>query len=131
METPTNAQTSAARDPQTYAIIGAGMGVHSELGCGFVEPVYRRPFAIELAAKGVPFKTDVRFPVIYKGEPTGLYYVADFVCFDEVVVEIKALKSIGPLETAQTLNYLKVSGLGRALVINFGARSLQWERLVL
>ena len=85
------------------------MDVHTELGCGFLEPVYRRPFAIELRKRNVPFVMEKKFPVIYKGEPTDVFYVPDFVCFSEVIVELKALKAIGPIEEAQALNYLKLS----------------------
>jgi GxxExxY protein len=117
-------------DPQTYEIIGGGMDVHRELGAGFVEPVYRRPLAIEFTARGIPFKTEVAFPVIYKGEPTGLCYRADFVCYDEIIVEIKAVKALSTIDEAQLLNYLKVSKLKRGLLLNFGAPSLEWRRRV-
>src|SRR5262245_29390370 len=85
-------------DAQTYEIIGAGMDVHRELGCGFHERVYRHPFAIELAARRVPFRTEVRFPIVYKGQVMPVHYRVDFVCFDDVLVELKALGCIGPLE---------------------------------
>ena len=107
------------------------MDVHTELGCGFLEAVYRRPFAIELRKRNVPFESEKKFPVIYKGEPTGVYYVADFVCFGEVIVELKAQKAIGPIEEAQALNYLKLSKCRLALILNFGAKCLEWCRRVL
>jgi GxxExxY protein len=69
--------------------------------------------------------------VIYKGQPTGLYYRADFFCFGEIIIELKAVRSLGPVDEAQAINYLKVSKLKRALLINFGAKSLEWRRLVL
>jgi GxxExxY protein len=122
---------SRQRDPQTYDIIGAAMEVHSQLGCGFVELVYRRPLAIELRARNIPFHIEKRLPVIYKGEPTGVYFTPDFVCFGEVIVELKALKAIGPIEEAQALNYLKLAKFRCALLLNFGAKSLEWHRVVL
>jgi GxxExxY protein len=118
-------------DPRTYDIIGAAMEVHTQLGCGFVELVYRRPFARELAARSVPFEMEKRLPVIYKGEPTGVYFTPDFVCFGDVIVELKALKALGPIEEAQALNYLKLAKFRCALVLNFGTKSLQWQRFVL
>jgi GxxExxY protein len=117
-------------DGQTYEIIGAAMEVHRELGCGFHERVYRQPLAIELTARRVPFCTEVKFPIIYKGQTMPLYYRADFVCFDQVVVELKALASLGPLEHSQVINQLKAAKLRRALLLNFGARSLQFRRIV-
>ena len=118
------------RDPQTHQIIGAGMDVHTEPGCGFLEQVYGRPFAIELRKRNVPFVIGRKFPVIYKGEPTGVYYIADFVCFDDIVVELKAQKSLTPIDEAQILNYLKLSKCRRGLLLNFGAQRLEWQRFV-
>ena len=119
------------RDPHTFAIIGAAMAVHTELGCGFLESVYRASLALELEARRIRFRTEVPFPIRYKGQPLSLNYRADLVCFESVVVEIKALKAIGPIEHAQAINYLKASGLDRGLILNFGARSLEYRRVVL
>jgi GxxExxY protein len=120
----------ALADRQTYAIIGAAIEVHQELGCGFLERVYREPFAIELAARRIPFEREKKYRVIYKGRPLAATYMVDFVCYGQVLVEIKALGTIGPLEHAQAINYLRVSGLRRALLLNFGARSLQFKRIL-
>jgi GxxExxY protein len=117
-------------DPQTYDIIGAGMEVHRELGCGFHERVYRHPFGLELAARRVPFRAEVKFPVVYKTHIMPVHYRVDFVCFDSILVELKALSCIGSLEHSQVINYLKASKLRRALIVNFGARSLQFRRVV-
>ena len=122
--------TTDPRDPQTYAIIGAAMEVHRELGCGFLEPVYREPLAIELRAREVPFEREVGLPIVYKGQRLPLGYRADFICFGEVLVELKALGQIGAVEDAQVINYLRAARLERGLLINFGARSLQYRRLV-
>jgi GxxExxY protein len=121
----------AFNDPQTFEVIGAGMDVHTELGCGFLEAVYRRPFAIELRKRKVPFVMEKQFPVIYKGERTGVYYIADFVCFDDIIVELKAQKALGPLDEAQAINYMKLSKRRRAVILNFGADRLEWRRRVL
>jgi GxxExxY protein len=121
---------SSFSDAQTFDIIGAAMDVHRELGCGFHERVYRYPFGIELTARGVAFRTEVKFPIVYKGNTLPVSYRVDFVCFDAVVVELKALPSIGALEHSQMINYLKASKSQRGLIINFGARSLQFKRVV-
>jgi GxxExxY protein len=120
----------ATSDAQTFQIIGAAMDVHRELGCGFLEQVYREPFGIELTSRRVPFATEVSCPIVYKGRALAVSYRVDFICFGEVVVELKALSAIGPNEVSQAINYLRAAKLSRALVLNFGARSLQYRRVV-
>ena len=117
-------------DPETYAIIGAAMAVHAELGHGFLEPVYQAALEQEFLALGIPFRREAEIPVLYKGMPLEVSYRADFVCFDRVIVELKALQKLSGVEEAQVLNYLKATGLGRGLLINFGAPSLQHKRFV-
>jgi GxxExxY protein len=120
----------AMRDPETYAIIGAAMEVHKELGYGFVESVYQEALARELTRRGIPFRREVEIPIYYKGDRLPCYFKADFVCFDDVIVETKAIKQLGPVERAQVLNYLKGSRMPRGLLINFGSVSLEYERVV-
>ena len=122
--------TQEQRDPQTYEILGAAMEVHREMGCGYREPVYREPFAIELRSRSIPFEREVKLPIVYKGQLMPLKYRADFICYGQVLVEVKALPTIGPLEESQAINYLRASKLQRALLINFGRPSLQYKRLV-
>jgi GxxExxY protein len=117
-------------DPQTYAINGAAMAVHRELGCGYLEAVYQQALTIELTYRDIPFKREVRLPVRYKHQVLTVCYKADFVCFDRVLVEVKALDAIGPLEEAQALNYLKATGFERIVILNFGSPSLQFRRIV-
>jgi GxxExxY protein len=117
-------------DQQTYQIIGAAMAVHTELGCGFLEAVYSEPFGIELAARRIPFESNVKCPIVYKGRTLAVYYRVDFICYGEIIVELKALSGIGPLEVAQAINYLRASNRTRALILNFGARSLQYTRVI-
>lgn len=123
-------KTNEERDPRTYAVIGAAMEVHRELGCGFLEPVYQQSVAIELMARSIPFRREVKLPVRYKGQLLDTEYRADFVCFEAVLVELKALARLSNVEQAQVLNYLKATGLDVALLLNFGAPSLEWQRLV-
>jgi len=118
------------KDPQTFAIIGAAMEVHTQLGHGFLEGVYQESLAIEFSLRSIPFVRESEIPVSYKGELLACKYRADFLCFDDVIVEVKALKSLTSIEEAQILNYLKASGHRRGLLINFGASSLQTKRFV-
>jgi len=122
--------TSQMRDPQTYAIIGAAMEVHRVLGRGFLEAVYQQAMAIEMRARGIPFEQEVKLTVTYKGIPLDCKYRADFLCFGEVVAEIKAISQLTGADHAQAINYLNAIAYHRALVLNFGAESLQVERVV-
>lgn len=118
------------RDPRTYAIIGVAFEVHKELGCGFLEAVYQDALATEMGLQGIPYLQQVDLPVFYKGGRLRPRYRADFVCFDEVIVEIKALEKLSGLESAQMLNYLKATGLETGLLLNFGAPSLEYKGFI-
>ena len=118
------------RDEQTYAIIGAAMEVHRVLGHGFLEAPYAASLRIELRRRAIPFCPEVYCPLSYKGEPLELSYRPDLICFDSIVVEVKALPGIGGNEVGQVINYLRASGLQRGLLLNFGARSLGFRRIV-
>jgi GxxExxY protein len=118
------------RDPETYAILGAAIEVHRTLGHGFLEQVYQAALARELKARFVPFEREVAIPVFYAGEPLDVFYRADFVCYGSVIVELKALSNLTGTEQAQVINYLKATGLRRALLLNFGADRLEYKRLV-
>lgn len=117
------------KDPRTHSIIGAAMEVHRELGFGFAEPVYQEAMAIELTTRGIPFQDRVELAIAYKGQPLSTKYIPDFICFDSVIVELKALSAIGGIEQAQVLNYLKATGIEIGLLINFGTPSLEFKRL--
>ena len=123
--------TLDVRDPETYAIIGAAMDVHRTLGCGFLESVYHEALAIELAERGIPFRREAALPIAYKGNFLPCSFRVDFICFDKILLELKALAALSPIEDAQVINYLKASKLPLALLINFGATSLQHKRLAL
>ena len=118
------------RDERTYKIIGAAMEVHKELGCGFLEGVYQEALAREFKIQRIPYKPQPVVEIKYKGEPLNKSYQPDFTCYDEIIVEIKALSELSGIEEAQIINYLKATGLKVGLLINFGAKSLEHKRLV-
>ncbi len=122
--------TADASDPETYAIIGAAMAVHSELGHGFLEGVYRAALQIEFSQRAIPFRVEVPLPILYKGERLPLNYRLDFMCWNSVIVEVKALEAIRSIELGQVINYLKAARAHRGLLLNFGGPSLQYRRVV-
>ena len=106
------------------------MAVHRQLGNGFLEAVYREALHAELTSRHIPFAAEVHLPIVFNGRRLSTSFRADLVCYDQVIVELKALREVGGPEEAQVLNYLKASGLGRALLLNFGSPSLTYCRLV-
>ena len=118
------------RDPETYAIIGAAMEVHREMGCGFLEGVYQDALEIEFKQRQMEYVREQPVPVMYKGNKLGTPYRADFLCFGSVIVKLKAIKGLTNNESAQVLNYLKATGMKRALLINFGTAKLEYKRMI-
>ena len=117
-------------DKRTYKIIGAAIEVHKELGCGFLEAVYQEALAKEFHIQKIPYTSQATVEINYKGKPLHKTYQPDFVCYDEVIVEIKALDTLSGIEQAQMINYLKATGLNVGLLINFGSKSLEHKRFV-
>jgi len=110
-------------------VIGCAMTVHRAMGCGFLEGVYENALSVELHRQGVQFTTQVPLPVHYQNVIVGRY-IADFIVNDELLLELKALKSITGTCESQLLNYLKASGISTGLLLNFGSNSLEIKRMV-
>lgn len=113
---------------EVFKIIGAGMAVSNILGCGFLEAVYQEVMEIELEENGIPFEPQKRIQISYKGRILKKEYIADILCYEKVIVEIKAIKKITEIEEAQMLNYLKATKLPLGLLVNFGGKKLEWKR---
>lgn len=125
-----NKPMNVDRDPQTYAIIGAVMEVHRIMQKGFLEAVYQEALAIEFELRDIPFQREMFLPVKYKNRLLGTLYKADFVCFDRVVIELKAIAALHASHEAQTIHYLRATGHHLGLLINFGADSLEYRRFI-
>jgi GxxExxY protein len=115
---------------ECYKILGCAMEVHNELGPGFLEAVYQEALSIELASSRIKHEKEKVIDISYKGEIMAKKYIADFICNEEIVIELKAVSTLKDEHYAQVLNYLKATDLRVALLINFGAKSLQFKRII-
>ena len=116
---------------EAYKIIGACMEVYNTLGYGFLEVVYKDAMVIEFLQRDLNYRREEEHSIEYKGSLLKHKFFADFTLFDEIIIEVKACKDgVTDEAIAQTLNYLKASGLRLALIINFGKTSLEYKRLV-
>lgn len=116
---------------ETYKIIGAAMEVYNQLGPGFLEAVYQEALEIELAERNIPFVAQPELKVFYKGKQLNKFYIADFMVYDKIVLEIKAISDITGIEEAQLLNELQATNHKVGLLINFGCKNgLDWHRKI-
>ena len=116
---------------ESYKIIGACMEVHNNLGAGFLEIVYKDALEYEFIKAGIPFEREKQYKVNYKGNILPHMFYADFVVYDKIILEVKAVNGIADEFIAQSINYLKVSSNRLALLVNFGELKLNYKRLVL
>lgn len=117
-------------DPQTHEIIGAAMAVHNEIGNGFLEPVYKWALSIAFEERSIPFAREVKLPIEFHGRLLPVKYRVDFVCYGNIIVEIKAIPAITPQAHWQAIHYVKAAKQERGLLINFGSVSLQYKRCI-
>ena len=115
---------------EVFDIIGAAIEVHKRLGHGFLEAVYQEAFEIELNKKAIIYEKEKRLSIMYRGNKLNKYYIADFVCFNKIIVELKAINKLSNDNYAQVLNYLKVTGYKVGVLLNFGSKSLEYKRLI-
>ena len=115
---------------ESYKITGALYEVHKELGPGLLEKVYQEALEKELRMQGIPFEREKRFNISYKGEALEQMYIADFVCYDKIIVELKAVDTLLPIYRAQVINYLAITGYKLGLLVNFNTDQIKPERIV-
>ena len=116
---------------ESYLIVGCCMEVHKRLGCGFKEAVYQEALEREFFVNDLDFEREKRLKILYKGIYLKIEYTPDFVCFDKIVLELKAASELTDILQAQLFNYLKASKLRLGLLINFGSTTLQFKRFIL
>lgn len=117
---------------EVYEIVGAAIEVHKELGPGFLEAVYQEALKMELEMRGIPFESQKPINIHYKNRLLEKEYIADLVCYGNIIIELKSTRKLTDVESAQLLNYLKASGWELGLLINFGSvGKLEWKRMVL
>ena len=117
---------------EVYEIAGEALEVYYQLGTGFLEPVYQEALELELACRRIPFESQKPLDLFYKDVKLKKEYIPDFVCFSQIIVEIKALERLTNIEVAQLINYLKITKMHVGVLINFGARpKLEWKRYVI
>jgi GxxExxY protein len=116
---------------EVYSVVGAAIEVHKELGFSFLEAVYQEAMEIELTKRNIPYEAQVPLSVTYKGHPLKKAHVADLICHEQIIVELKALERLSGREEAQLLNYLKASAFRVGLLVNFGnSPKLEWKRFI-
>jgi len=121
----------STKDPRTFEIIGAALEVHKELGTGFLEAVYQEALGIEFNLRKIPFKREIDLPVSYKNKTLSTGYRADFICYNDIIIELKAINQLSGKEESQVINYLKATNIETGLLLNFGGKSLEYKRFIL
>ena len=117
------------REEETRKIINAWMEVHNELGNGFLEPIYQEALEEEFKIQNIPYEREKLLTVVYKGKKLNKEYYADFVCYENIIVELKSVSMLSKPHKAQVLNYLNAANMEIGLLVNFGQTSLKWERI--
>lgn len=124
------AQNQILYKDESFKIVGAAMEVHRELGPGFLEAVYQEALEIEFKNKNIPYKREVPLEISYKSHTLKKKYAADFICYDKIIVETKALCDLNSEHQSQLLNYLKATNKRLGILINFGKPRLQPKRTI-
>ena len=116
-------------EEETGKILNACMEVHKELGNGFLEPVYQEALEEEFKLQHIPYEREKLLNIIYKGKKLTKEYFADFVCYGNIIVELKAVTNLVKAHKSQIINYMKATNSEIGILVNFGENSLKWERI--
>lgn len=116
---------------ETFKLVGFCMEIHRELGKGHEEVIYKDALVVELGRTSIPFAREKRYEVSYKGVILPHYYYADFVVWEEILFEAKAVEKLTDSHVKQVLNYLAAAKFRLGLLVNFGGNSLEWRRVIL
>jgi len=130
MEKKVKSKIELLYEKETFSIIGAAMTVHQELGYGFLEAVYQEALEKEFQYRKIPFKREMPLKIFYKDEPLDKCYIADFICYDKIIVELKAISSLTVEHQGQMINYLAATKLKLGLLINFGKQNFEHKRII-
>ena len=115
---------------EIYAIIGAAMEVHNQIGQGFQESVYHESLVFEMQDRGIPVETEKQLNFFYKNHPLEKKYFADLVCYGEIIIELKAVSELTPQHQTQLINYLHIAKKKVGVLINFGKSRLEYKRII-
>ncbi len=116
---------------ESYKIIGACMEVHKEMGPGLLEILYKDALEIEFQLRGIPYVREKRYDVKYKTYKLAHHYLADFVAYDKIVLEVKAQRNISDGDVKQAINYIALAGSPLGIILSFGNKSFEQKRLIL
>jgi|SRR5699024_567813 len=125
-----NNETHIVFKDESYKIIGACFTVHNELGQGFLEAVYQEALEKEFIKQNIPYQKEVRLNLFYNGEKMDKTYKADFICYNEIIVELKSVNTIPKAFYKQVTNYLKATNYRLGILVNFGMESLNYKRIL-
>lgn len=116
---------------ECFKIIGACFDVYNELGCGFLESVYQEALEIVFKDLNIPYQREKELTISFRKQKLNKTYQADFICYDKIILELKAVSLLDEIHKAQLFNYLKASKLRLGLLVNFGGKSLKYKRIIL
>lgn len=119
-------------EAESYKIMGACLEVYRSMGFGYFEAVYQEGLELEFRGRGIPFVPQKQIPIVYKGKTLQQFYKADFICYDKIIIEVKAISELTDSHRAQVFNYLRATGMKLGILVDFGAYpGLEHDRVVL
>ena len=117
-------------EEESYKILGVCIAVHKKMGSGFEQEVYEEVLQKEFIKHGIPFEKKKKLSLFYEGDPLQKYFIADFVCYDAIILDVRSMNFIHNNSKQQVVNYLKATNFQLGFLINFGEPSLKWKRVI-